>query len=276
MRIRPHAAALHVVLVTTLTLGVVACDEGTDKSVPALEANDQPLALSTAVRVDRVTSVGPGWIVIHEDDLGSPGAVLGRAAVESGMSEDVAVGLDRRATDGEGFIAMLHQDLGAVGTWEPAVDLPAEDDGIVVVSGFAVVVAASTPDVRITVTNIGGSAYNFTTVLSTRFADIVGPEGDNQTLTLLSGWRYEIVNLSSEDHPFELITLGATPSEDVVLLSQDEDVAGSLEGDADIDWFDDANQTVRFTVVDALTADVDGYRCSIHTATMRGSFVFTP
>lgn len=276
MRVRPHTAGLHFVLVTALSLGLVACDDGTDKSVPALEANDQLLALSTAVHVARVTSVGPGWVVIHEDDMGSPGVVVGRVSVASGVSEDIAVGLDRRATDGEGFIAMLHQDLGVVGTWEHAVDLPAEDDEIVVMSGFAVTVAASTPDVRITVNNIGGSAYIFTTVDSARFADLLGPEGDNQTLTLLSGWRYEIVNLSSEDHPFELITLAATPSDDVVLLSQDEHVAGSLEGDVDIDWFDDANQTVRFTVVDALTADVDGYRCSIHTATMRGSMVFTP
>jgi hypothetical protein len=289
MRTHFTIAVLTLVLMTGLVLGTTGCDEnnGNDNDntndntnqnntpIPAIDAVDQTLNdLSTVVSVADVVSTGPGWVVIHVDDIGTPGAVVGMAAVSAGSTMGVNVILGGPAADDDSFIAMLHEDLGVVGTWEPAEDVPAMNGMDTVVSTFTVTVPAATPAVRITVTSVGMSAYDFTAAEPAAFADLIGAEADNQSLTLMAGWRYEVVNQASGGHPFELLTVGANPTPDTVLLSQS--AAGTLEGDADINWADDAGQTVQFTVAPTLTTALDGYRCSIHTTTMRSGVSITP
>jgi predicted lipoprotein with Yx(FWY)xxD motif len=98
-------------------------------SVNAVSVNDQALAEGDTVTVAAVRSAGPGWIVIHADDGGSPGMVIGHAAVESGLNRDVVVDIDAaNATDT--LYAMLHVDAGTTGEYEfPGDDVPATDAG---------------------------------------------------------------------------------------------------------------------------------------------------
>jgi hypothetical protein len=65
-----------------------------------------------------VLSEGPGWLVIHADNEGGPGPVLGATAVPDGMSSNVVVELDAAAGITPVLWPMLHVDTGEVGTYE--------------------------------------------------------------------------------------------------------------------------------------------------------------
>jgi hypothetical protein len=212
------------------------------------------------------------WLVIHEDEDGSPGAVIGTVAVEVGTSTDIVTVLTRPAVDGETLIAMLHMDMGEMGVWEPEMDTPVlDDEGMAVMDDFTVTVPDGTPAVRLTVSALGASGYDFTGVEPSLYAEAVGDEASNQTLEVYTGFRYEIVNNASSGHPFELLDMGASPGSDVVLLSQS--AAGSFESDGDVDWYDDGDKTIRYTVTEMLAAALSGYRCSIHVSSMRGEIL---
>jgi plastocyanin len=111
-------------------------------AMPSVSVADQPIKDDT-VTVAKVVSNGPGWIVIHADKNGAPGAVLGHSAVKDGENTDVAVKL---AAEGrtETLYAMLHTDAGTVGTYEfPGADGPVSVDGKVVTPAFKVTGSAN-------------------------------------------------------------------------------------------------------------------------------------
>jgi plastocyanin len=88
----------------------------------SVEVSDQGIRNGT-VTVDRVYNPGPGWIVIHADDDGSPGPVIGYSPVME-VGQDVTVDIEvNNAT--ERLHAMLHRDVGTVGEYEfPGDDQP--------------------------------------------------------------------------------------------------------------------------------------------------------
>jgi hypothetical protein len=75
----------------------------------------------------------PGWVVIHADENGAPGAVLGYSnALPSGLSTGITITIDPSAA-GSTVWAMLHSDTGAAGTYEfgevDGADTPVLDAG---------------------------------------------------------------------------------------------------------------------------------------------------
>lgn len=69
----------------------------------------------------------PGYLVIHEDNNGEPGAILGASAlVQAGESTEVKVTLSRASKDGETLYAMLHREMGANTTFTAAEDMPVQ------------------------------------------------------------------------------------------------------------------------------------------------------
>ena len=102
---------------------------------PFVEAEDQ-IIVGSSVTVPDVGSVGPGWIVIHADNNGAPGAILGETAVSDGDNPDVVVNIDvSKATNI--LWAMLHTDAGTVGTFEfPGPDAPVTQNSSVVMQSF--------------------------------------------------------------------------------------------------------------------------------------------
>ena len=60
---------------------------------PSVTVSDQPL-LNGAVTVEKVVSVGPGWIVIHAHADGKPGPILGYSPVADGENSNVMVEID--------------------------------------------------------------------------------------------------------------------------------------------------------------------------------------
>jgi hypothetical protein len=121
--------------------GVVATS--TLKTVPNIVATQQ--VVTDTFVADTVLSDGPGWLVIHADNNGAPGPVIGAEFVEDGLNTDVEVSLN---TDAGPFVIvhpMLHTDTGEVGTYEfgdvEGADGPVTVDGEIVM--FPMLVAPS-------------------------------------------------------------------------------------------------------------------------------------
>jgi plastocyanin len=90
---------------------------------PMVSVSDQDASGGT-VRIARIVAADPGWIVIHTEQNGGPGPVVGYAAVPAGESDDVAVEIDPAAATPTLF-AMLHVDAGTAGAYEfPGADVP--------------------------------------------------------------------------------------------------------------------------------------------------------
>jgi plastocyanin len=102
---------------------------------PSVTVADQAI-VDGMVEVARVVSDGPGWLVIHAEQDGNPGPVLGYSPIAEGESVDVAVMIDpQQAT--EILYAMLHTDAGVVGAYEfPGADVPVLVDGQMVSPAF--------------------------------------------------------------------------------------------------------------------------------------------
>lgn len=105
----------------------------------SVTVEDQALGEDNSVNVPAATSDTPGWMVIHADQDGGPGPVIGHAPVTAGENEDVGVEIDAEAAT-ETLYAMLHVDAGTEGEYEfPGDDVPARDaEGNVVVRPFQV------------------------------------------------------------------------------------------------------------------------------------------
>jgi hypothetical protein len=86
-----------------------------DFTLTAIRVFDQMLAGSTAI-IASVIYDGDGWLVIHADNNGQPGAVLGQTGVTDEVSAGVVVSLSGEITPV--LWAMLHVDDGAAGTYE--------------------------------------------------------------------------------------------------------------------------------------------------------------
>ncbi|WP_168210513.1 DUF7282 domain-containing protein [Persicimonas caeni] len=259
-------------------------DTGGDTTAAAT-ADDQTLDnLSTLVTVASATSDGPGWIVIHEnactDDQGTAtfGAVIGKAALSDGENTDISVTLERPAVDDESLCAMLHSDTGEEGTYEfgtDDLDGPVTDgEGNVVMDSFAVQVPEGTPAIRITIDASGNQDYDFQSVEPAMYDNGLSGSAD-PVLFLNDGWRYEIVNNATANHPFELLDAdGGLGGMGDVLLSQASNP--TAETDPDTAWNEDGN-SVLFTVAGeafaggALSGSVDAYRCANHPESMQGT-----
>jgi len=70
-----------------------------------------------SVTAEQVLSDGPGWLVVHADGGGQPGAVLGFAPVADGINTNVVVELDSEGVTPI-LYPMLHVDTGEEGVYE--------------------------------------------------------------------------------------------------------------------------------------------------------------
>jgi hypothetical protein len=125
-------------LLATLILAVVmSLALAEEMAIPSVEVMDQSVVNGT-VTVARVVSDGPGWMVIHADMEGKPGAVLGFAPVLDGENMEVLVNID--STNATPVLhAMLHVDAGNIEVYEfPGADVPVTADGKVLMQAFNV------------------------------------------------------------------------------------------------------------------------------------------
>lgn len=122
-----------LLLTAALVLPTLAQD-----AVPSVMVADQ-LSLDGTVTVESAYSAGPGFIVIHIDNGGSPGPVAGYRAVSPGWNFNIKIWIDTTIATPTLF-AMLHEDTGEVGVYEfgmvEGADLPVRVDGAVVTPSF--------------------------------------------------------------------------------------------------------------------------------------------
>ena len=102
---------------------------------PSVTVNDQQ-SDGTSVIVADVFSVGPGWMVIHNQLNGNIGDPIGETQLAIGDNKNVVVKIDpSKATPV--LYAMLHVDAGTVGKYEfPGPDVPVMLNGQMVSPGF--------------------------------------------------------------------------------------------------------------------------------------------
>jgi uncharacterized protein YgiM (DUF1202 family) len=114
---------------------------GGEMAMSALTVNVDPASLQIVdgvLTVPSITSSSAGWLVVHADDGGTFGPVIGYAALAEGENTDVAVEIDTDAAT-ETVHLMLHEDGGVVGTYEfPGADAPVIVDGAPVSMAYAV------------------------------------------------------------------------------------------------------------------------------------------
>jgi membrane protein len=100
-------------------------------AAPEVVVTDQSI-FSGAVTVNRVVSDGPGWIVIHAQQHGQPGLVVGHTALRSGVNWDVVVRMDTAEVTSV-LYAMLHTDARRFSAFEfPGANVPVEVDGQII------------------------------------------------------------------------------------------------------------------------------------------------
>jgi hypothetical protein len=128
---------LFAMALAAIALGSSSLAAQSSAATPSVVVQDQTIADSRVV-VLKVVSATPGWIVIHADNSGKPGPVIGYAAVRSGENLDVVVAIDaKKATPL--LYAMLHVDAGTVGAYEfPGADVPTMSMGMMVSPAFKV------------------------------------------------------------------------------------------------------------------------------------------
>jgi S-layer glycoprotein len=110
---------------------------------PASVSAEDQTGDGTSVTVASVTLPGDGFVVIHADNGGAPGPVIGHSALlGAGESTDVVVTLDTPLDADATVFPMAHIDANANGEYEFAppdvtTDVPATtDDGAVAVTGI--------------------------------------------------------------------------------------------------------------------------------------------
>jgi len=128
---------LSFLLIAVLAMAVLPAS-AQDMMGNSVEVADQ-VSLNGSVTVPSVTTDGPGWMVIHIDNDGGPGPVIGQTHLAPGHHSNVRVAIDvAQATPV--LYAMLHVDDGEAGVYEfgsvEGADAPATNDGGVVVAPF--------------------------------------------------------------------------------------------------------------------------------------------
>lgn len=233
---------------------------------PSLTVEDQTLEISTVVTIAAVASDAPAWIVVYEAD----GAIVGMTPLTRARHAGVAVALERRALSSEMLRAALHLDAAVIGLFEPAEDVPVLVGGVAIEASFSVTVGDGTPDVVISVSNVGDSAYAFGAADPSRYAIAPDPAAENPVVELRRGWRYEIFNPAHVSHPFELIRRNDGGVDEVHLSQR---VVGTLHDDPTVAFEVVTPAVFRFTVSPSFEAAVDGYRCLVHPH-MRGGVTY--
>jgi len=149
----------------------------------------------------------------------------------------------------------------------------------VIWNNSTVSVLASTAAVDVALGNTGATSWF---VQSTTAASVAatGAGNPNPTMTFVVGQRYHFSFANSAVHPFALMSKGATPTTDQILLVHGSGV-GALESDAGIDWVESGPDfffTVTQQLADAMNGTSDNaaaYRCNVHTGSMQGGVLFS-
>jgi sugar lactone lactonase YvrE len=127
-----------------MTDNMAAGDDMSDQ--PSVTAEDQESDGKT-VTVAKVMASGPSWMVIHLDDAGKPGPVIGQTRISAGATDNVIVGFEQPLEGETKLWAMLHVDEGTAGVYEfPGADVPVIINEVVVMAPFTAMTTVMSVD----------------------------------------------------------------------------------------------------------------------------------
>jgi hypothetical protein len=107
--------SLFLIVVAALMAALILPASAQD-TTPVIEVSDQ-VVLDGTVTIAHIYSEGPGFVVIHADGGGGPGADIGHRSINAGDTSGLQVPIDAAAATPTLF-AMLHTDTGEVGVYE--------------------------------------------------------------------------------------------------------------------------------------------------------------
>ena len=107
------------------TSTISTSNEATSTTLNSITVKDQ--TAGTEVNIDQAVFQNSGWVVIHEDDNGAPGRILGAQLFDPGTWSG-KVELLRGTLADKVYYAMLHSDNGDR-AFDPKKDLPIQNDG---------------------------------------------------------------------------------------------------------------------------------------------------
>lgn len=93
--------------------------------MPVYVADQRP---SSFINIAFGTLIKPGFVVIHENDDGKFGKIIGNSRIlPAGNFENLSIGLVRLAIHGDSLFAVIYEDSGD-NIFSPELDLPSKDD----------------------------------------------------------------------------------------------------------------------------------------------------
>lgn len=83
---------------------------------PDISVSNQPV-MDGLVRIDKVVSIGPGWVAIFNEQNGQPNALIGYAHLDNGETRNLMVKVNTSQVT-PNLYAFLQIDAGKIGTYE--------------------------------------------------------------------------------------------------------------------------------------------------------------
>jgi LPXTG-motif cell wall-anchored protein len=113
------------------------------QAADSVSAADQAISNGSIV-VAEVNASQDGWIAVHIDEGGKPGAVIGHAAAKKGKTTNLSVKLEQDVPAGGKLWPMLHIDAGTIGTYEfPGPDAPVVVNNNIVMKQITITAAGA-------------------------------------------------------------------------------------------------------------------------------------
>jgi hypothetical protein len=92
-------------------------------TLPSLSITDQAINEAGELRIESANVLGPAWVVIHNDEAGEPGAVIGFFPLTPETTYPLTITIRWREALPQ-LHALLNQDLGERGRFDATIDLP--------------------------------------------------------------------------------------------------------------------------------------------------------
>ncbi len=206
LNVRKYSIVVAVLMVFALSTAVFA-QTATPAATATAAAAGPVVVANQAVQnrtvvVQNVTSVGAGWIVIHADANGSPGADVGHAAVKAGANPNVSVTIDTTKATAR-LYAMLHVDAGVVNTYEfPGADIPVPNATVGFnVTNFASLAQPTATAAAVTTATRAATAAPAATATAVRAVTATATRAGPSTLPTTGGgsmaWMFALLGISA-------------------------------------------------------------------------------
>lgn len=132
-----------IVIIALIVIGIMVFGNKKDDTTamttdetPAVDTTNSPTEVNRVIMTDQfpgnvvnISSVqfaAPGWVEIHADNKGQPGAIIGSAYFDKGINPGGKITLTKPTVEGGVYYAMLHSDDGDK-KFDASKDLPLKD-----------------------------------------------------------------------------------------------------------------------------------------------------